>query len=293
MLPTVDHPSGVYEIRNKVNGKRYIGSSVNLKRRFNSHHNTLKRSVHKNKHLQSAWEKYGKDNFEINILVYCSAKKATFYEQRCIDVYKPEYNKCPTASSMLGYVMPREKVEKHRALMRDIWSDDDFRAMMQRLHQDRLQCLTQEQRLQLSENGKKAWADHAVMKRKIKESRKSSKKPLKRLKNGSLELSEERSKITKGLWLDADYKKKQADGTSALWKSKKFSDRRRKEIAEVNRRVSKRKAQGKFTDEQVIEIRSKRKAGLKLKELSEKYGASEGNLSLICSGKLYDWIPLE
>ncbi len=293
MLPNFDHSSGVYEIRNKVNGKRYIGSSVNLNRRLKNHCNTLKRSVHKNKHLQSAWKKYGRDNFEIKVLLYCSAKKATFYEQRCIDAYKPEYNKCPTASSMLGYVMPREKVEKHRALMREIWSDDDFRAMMQSLHQERLQRLTREQRLQLSESGKKAWADHALMRGKIKESRQSSKKPLKRLKNGSLELSKERSKITKALWLDDGYKKKQSDAKNALWKSQKFSDRRRKEIAEVNRRVSKRKAQGKFTDDQVIEIRRKRKAGVKLKELSEQYGASEGNLSRICSGKLYDWIPLE
>lgn len=55
--------SGVYEIRNTLNNKRYIGSSINIYRRWRDHKRMLNLSVHPNKHLQSAWNKYGEKHF--------------------------------------------------------------------------------------------------------------------------------------------------------------------------------------------------------------------------------------
>lgn len=59
--------SGVYFIRNLVNNKVYIGSSVDVKARWNVHYSLLKRDIHWNKHLQSAWNKCRGDNFVFNI----------------------------------------------------------------------------------------------------------------------------------------------------------------------------------------------------------------------------------
>lgn len=64
----------VYEIRNLVNGKRYIGqSSQKDQQRLWEHRTYLKKGRHQNRHLQRAWNKYGEENFVISILEECSS----------------------------------------------------------------------------------------------------------------------------------------------------------------------------------------------------------------------------
>lgn len=58
---------GIYRIRNKLNGKYYIGSSVDAKSRWEGHCRQLKNSVH-NHLLQPAWDKYGEENFEFEFI---------------------------------------------------------------------------------------------------------------------------------------------------------------------------------------------------------------------------------
>ena len=58
---------GIYKILNIVNNKVYVGSSVDIKRRWKSHLNKLKHSKHPNSHLQHAWNKYGEESFAFYI----------------------------------------------------------------------------------------------------------------------------------------------------------------------------------------------------------------------------------
>lgn len=51
--------SGIYRIVNLANDKFYIGSAVNLERRWYMHRNRLNAGKHRNAHLQAAWSKYG------------------------------------------------------------------------------------------------------------------------------------------------------------------------------------------------------------------------------------------
>lgn len=50
--------SGIYEIVNRTNGKRYIGSAKEFKARWKHHASALKNNKHQNKHLQRAFCKY-------------------------------------------------------------------------------------------------------------------------------------------------------------------------------------------------------------------------------------------
>jgi len=83
---------GVYQITNKTNGHKYIGSSINIWKRWGSHLAELRKNTHSGVHLQNAWNKYGEDSFEFSVLIFCDAENILLYEQSCLDSLKPEYN---------------------------------------------------------------------------------------------------------------------------------------------------------------------------------------------------------
>ena len=60
--------SGIYEITNLINNKIYIGSSINIKKRWKDHILLLKNQKHINVHLLNAWNKYGEENFSFSII---------------------------------------------------------------------------------------------------------------------------------------------------------------------------------------------------------------------------------
>lgn len=82
---------GIYKITNKINGKCYIGQSVDIKRRFYDH--SCKSHEH-NRHLYNAMGKYGKENFEFEILEECPIELLNEREIYYIETLKPEYNFC-------------------------------------------------------------------------------------------------------------------------------------------------------------------------------------------------------
>lgn len=60
--------SGIYAIRNTINGRLYIGSAVDLDGRFAMHRYSLCRGSHHNQHLQRAYSKYGSTVFDFVVL---------------------------------------------------------------------------------------------------------------------------------------------------------------------------------------------------------------------------------
>ena len=80
---------GVYCFLNLCNGKRYVGQSINIRRRYNSHKYELKNGKHHNQHLQRAWNKYGNKNFKYIILEICRDEEhAIEREQYWADKFK-------------------------------------------------------------------------------------------------------------------------------------------------------------------------------------------------------------
>lgn len=76
---------GVYQIKNLLDGKLYIGSSKNIIRRWKEHFRDIKLRRHKNKYLQRSVLKYGYDNFECSILKETSEEKRIVEEQKIIN----------------------------------------------------------------------------------------------------------------------------------------------------------------------------------------------------------------
>ena len=63
----MDNKSGIYFIINKMNNKKYIGSTVNFYERISKHKSDLNKKRHHSYLLQRAWDKYGESNFEFII----------------------------------------------------------------------------------------------------------------------------------------------------------------------------------------------------------------------------------
>lgn len=58
----------IYKIVNLVNDKFYVGSTINKKVRFRQHRKLLRGNRHHCKHLQAAWNKYGENKFDFQII---------------------------------------------------------------------------------------------------------------------------------------------------------------------------------------------------------------------------------
>lgn len=99
---------GIYEIFNSANGKRYIGSSINLRKRIGEHQRKLDAGTHENDRLQKAYKKYGREAFVIRVVELVDERvERLAREQFWIDHHKCAdrsvgYNIYPIAGSPTG-----------------------------------------------------------------------------------------------------------------------------------------------------------------------------------------------
>ena len=76
---------GIYKITNTINGKYYIGSSKDIITRLKTHFNRLEKNIHVNPHLQSSYNKYGRQVFKTEVLEECPIEDLITREQYYID----------------------------------------------------------------------------------------------------------------------------------------------------------------------------------------------------------------
>ena len=73
-------PMGVYQIKNLVNGKIFIGSSSDIPGKINSQKFQLSLGSHMNQELQNDYKLFGSDNFAFEILDYLEPKEDINYD---------------------------------------------------------------------------------------------------------------------------------------------------------------------------------------------------------------------
>lgn len=110
---------GIYQIRSISNGKYYIGSAKNFYNRWHTHSHHMRENTHFNDHLLAHKNKYGINDFVIEILEIISKEENLIKREQWWLDNTPccnrefGFNKCPTAQSQLGREMPdihRKKV---------------------------------------------------------------------------------------------------------------------------------------------------------------------------------------
>ena len=110
---------GIYLIENKINHKKYVGQSSDIVLRWYHHKTDLRSNIHHNRHLQSAWNKYGEDNFEFSILEECGINQLNNKEIFWIthfDSYNQGYNLDNGGNGVRGYKHTQEEIDKMRRI---------------------------------------------------------------------------------------------------------------------------------------------------------------------------------
>lgn len=120
VIDTTWEVCGIYQIKNLVTGKSYVGSAVNISRRWSLHKHQLRRGVHHSKKLQRAWNKHSQAAFSFEVLeIVAEVSELVACEQAWIDKTNcvvDGYNVKPTAGSSLGFVFSEESRKKMSAI---------------------------------------------------------------------------------------------------------------------------------------------------------------------------------
>ena len=160
--------AGLYLISNNVNCKCYVGSTVHLDQRRREHFSRLANNKHINAHLQNAYNKYGREAFDFEILETIDIDdnikdKLLKREQFWIDNLKPEYNILLVAGSNLGYRHTEETKKKISESTTGVKKSEEHAKHIREGQSGRV--LTEEHKAKLSEAAKhrKSPSNHAII----------------------------------------------------------------------------------------------------------------------------------
>jgi hypothetical protein len=107
LLKEYRNKSGIYLIHNNINGKKYIGSGMDLSKRLATYY--FPSRLCDGRYISNSILKYGHGSFSVVILhilsnTSTSVKKCIISkEQEYINLHKPVYNLNPIAGSSMGF----------------------------------------------------------------------------------------------------------------------------------------------------------------------------------------------
>jgi len=237
---------GIYCIKNKANGKLYIGSSINIEQRFKQHQKELRHDHHKNDHLQKSINKYGLPNFEFTILETCLEDKLIENEDKWINQFN-------SMNSEFGYnkksadrtIFTEETKQKHLAACNtpefkqkssdnsktNIWGNEKVKEQL--LKNQWVSMHTDEHRILKSNIRKHAWDTHPENKdtfsKQFKEKWNNEESPNRnKIFNkwrGSDEQKEVMSQKTQARWDDPIERQKMIDTRKLFGSTKEFKEK--------------------------------------------------------------------
>jgi group I intron endonuclease len=115
---------GIYKIHSISKPERvYIGSSVNITRRWREHILCLRKKNHESPKLQNHYNKHGEVDLQFSILLGCEKEDLLKIEQYFIDSYNPWFNTCRKASHSLGAKQSKTSNVLRSESMRLVWKN--------------------------------------------------------------------------------------------------------------------------------------------------------------------------
>lgn len=147
----------IYSIRCKANNRVYIGSSVQVKRRFYLHKRDLMAGCHHSPRLQAAWNKYGPDAFDFDIVeqvddVLFLLAREQFWIWRTERI---SMNCAQSAMSPLGVKRTQEQKSRMQAAKRAHYGTPEGKAHLAAMHaKNRGRIMSNDERARRSASAK-------------------------------------------------------------------------------------------------------------------------------------------
>jgi group I intron endonuclease len=117
----------IYKITNTLTGDLYVGSSQNFIKRYYTHVNHIRVNKKSCTLLIRAVNKYGEQNFKLEILEECDPKCLLNREQFYLDNLFPKYNIAKIAGSNLGIKRSKEVKLKKSLAQKANWENPEYR----------------------------------------------------------------------------------------------------------------------------------------------------------------------
>lgn len=113
---------GIYEIKNLVDGKVYVGSSIDIPKRLTRHKYMLRGNYHDNIHLQNAFNKHGENKFSFEVIEICLECELVIKENSFIEFKKANnsyfgYNQALVSDTRRNIVSENVKIELSKKKM--------------------------------------------------------------------------------------------------------------------------------------------------------------------------------
>lgn len=149
--------SGIYSITNLVNNKIYIGSAVNIKKRWGDHRYCFLKNKHHNSHFQSAWNLYGESNFKFDVVEYCDVSELKSREKYYINFFNSNntnlgYNINDPDNGFLG--IKHTKETKKKLSLQKTGNKNPMFGLTGSAHHNFQKPMSDEQKLKISKNRK-------------------------------------------------------------------------------------------------------------------------------------------
>ncbi len=225
--------TGAYMLRNKVNGKVYVGGAYeSFTRRKKKHYIDLRGNKHFNMHLQRAWNKYGEQAFEWIILERCHPKLVEETEQKYLNLYEAGnhnlcYNVNPKARTRKGATVSEESKAKISAAKTGVYRgphSKEHKANISKSNKGRKR--TEQARKNVSEGNRRRFS---TVESRIEHGKSQQKR---------FQRKEERGKISKAvtnLWQDPEYRNRVT--ASHIGKKPSEEARQRMRVSQQARRL--------------------------------------------------------
>lgn len=255
---------GVYTITCKANGRRYVGSSANIRSRWQSHRSGLRRGVHECRPLQEDWTEHGESAFEFRVIATARDPKLRLAaEQAAIDEAMAEglaYNLCPTAGSSEGLKHTIETRERMKESGLAAWQEG--RRQVWPGQREHMAALGRANKGKAASPETRARLLAAITGRPVSE---ETRRKMSEAQKGRSITPEQRAAI------------------SETMRGRSLSPEHRAAISAGQR--GRPTGRAKVTTEQLREIERRLAAGEKGRALAREFGVSEGYVSHIKHGK--------
>lgn len=273
--------SGIYMITNLVNKKYYVGSAVNFNDRFYSHISTFKYNRN-SKHLQNAYNKYGGENFEMEIIDIIENKDdLIIIETMYISLFDATnkivgYNMCKIGNSNKGKICSKETKEKLRIINLGKKMSEETKRKMSKVWETRI--ITEEYKKRLADSRKNIIISEET-RNKMNETRKRMNEDIRKMLSDICTICEEKIFFNN-------------------IKNLKYFNKHNCICKECNKKIYTRQGENgskaKLNNEEVLEIKKLLNEGILLqKEIGKLYNVTLSTINSIKTGRSWQHIKLD